>query len=130
MQFRFLTVFIMIFSLVANSLPIDAAVPNRVVYQGRLRKAGVGVAGPHIFVARLLSKDGEPLWSSGSISVILPATGEFSLLLEPTGVDWLNDDPRLEITVDGEKLEPADSFSSNPYAFVAGQVVAGSIAMT
>lgn len=83
--------------------------------------------GEHIFVVRILSSDGTPLWSSGNIKVNLPATGDFSLTLEPTGVDWFNDNPKLEVTVDGELLSPTDSFSSSPYALAAQTVADGAV---
>ncbi|HRY30420.1 MAG TPA: tail fiber protein [Elusimicrobiota bacterium] len=113
-------------SLVLAVDPVRA-VPNRITYQGRLSKSGVAVSGPHIFVVRLLSSSGGPLWSSGNIPATLPATGDFSFTLEPIGVDWPNDDPRMEITVDGEKMSPTEGFSATPYAFVAQQVVDGSV---
>ncbi|MBI4395636.1 MAG: hypothetical protein HY548_00980, partial [Elusimicrobia bacterium] len=43
-----------------------------------------------------------------------------TLTLEPnTNIEWLAKSPKLEISVDGQKLSPADSFSSSPYALVA-----------
>jgi microcystin-dependent protein len=104
-----------------------AAVPNRVAYQGRLSKAGVAAGGEHVFVARILAADGTPLWSSGNIAADLPPTGEFTLTLEPTGVDWLAQEPRLEISVDGEALTPSDPFAAAPYALVAASVSDGAV---
>jgi hypothetical protein len=106
---------------------LHAGVPNRIVYQGRLSQAGVSVAGTRTFVARILAQNGTPLWSSGNMSVTLPATGEFTLVLEPTGVDWAAHQPKLEISVDGETLSPADPFAASPYAFLADSVANGSI---
>ena len=112
----------LIFSiLILSSALLWADVPNRITYQGRLAKTGLAVTGAHIFVARILGADGKALWSSGNITVKLPASGDFSIVLEPTGVDWLNEKPQLEISIDGSKLSPNDGFSVSPYALVAAQ---------
>jgi hypothetical protein len=104
-----------------------AAVPDRIVYQGRLTKSGVSASGAHVFRARFLSSAGLELWKSGDISLTLPPSGDFTLELSPTGVDWLNDDPKLEITVDGDLLSPSSSFASSPYALAAKTVEDGAI---
>jgi hypothetical protein len=98
---------------------VMAAVPNRIVYQGRVTKASTPVTGVHSFVARLIAADGSELWKSSEMSIVLSASGEFSLTLEPTGIDWVRDTPRLEVTIDGEKLDPPESFAASPYALVA-----------
>jgi microcystin-dependent protein len=104
-----------------------ASVPERVSYQGRLHKSGVAITGEHTIVIRLLSSNGNQLWSSGPISVNVPATGDFTLTFEPSGVDWEAHDPRFEISVDGETLSPTDTFSSTPYSFLARNVVDGAV---
>ncbi|MBI4396375.1 MAG: hypothetical protein HY548_04720, partial [Elusimicrobia bacterium] len=73
--------------LVFSLASLWAGVPNRIVYQGRLAKSGVSVSGPHVFVARFIGTDGKQLWSSGNLNVTLPVTGDFTLTLEPTGIN-------------------------------------------
>jgi hypothetical protein len=114
-----------LFTLLAGA--VWAAVPDRIVYQGRLTKSGVSASGAHVFRARFLSSAGLQLWESGNISLTLPPSGDFTLELSPTGVDWLNDDPKLEITVDGDLLSPSGSFASSPYALAAKTVENGAI---
>lgn len=113
--------------MLAGAAPLQAAVPARVNYQGRLHKSGVAITGAHTFVVRLLSSGGTPLWSSGPLQVNVPATGDFSLTFEPAGVDWEAQDPRFEVTVDGETLSPTDTFSATPYSFLAQDVADGSV---
>ncbi|MGQ0644892.1 MAG: hypothetical protein ACT4O3_05325 [Elusimicrobiota bacterium] len=114
-----------LFTLLAGA--VWAAVPDRIVYQGRLTKSGVSASGAHVFRARFLSSAGLELWESGNIALTLPPSGDFTLELSPTGVDWLNDDPKLEITVDGDLLSPSGSFASSPYALAAKTVENGAI---
>lgn len=102
-----------------------AGVPNQIVYQGRLSKTGVPVGGSHVFNVRIYpnANPSVGLWHSGNMALDLPATGEFSLVLNiTTEIDWLNAAPRLEIMVDGEKLSPDGSFGANPYALAAKTV--------
>jgi hypothetical protein len=104
-----------------------AAVPNRIVYQGRLSKSGVGVAGPHLFQAVFISSAGATL-SSQTKNLTLPASGEFTLVLDGvTGINWLTDAPRLKISVDGEDLSPNEEFGVSPYAYVAQKVDASGV---
>ncbi|MBI4395699.1 MAG: hypothetical protein HY548_01295, partial [Elusimicrobia bacterium] len=55
------------------------------------------------------------------LNVTLPVTGDFTLTLEPTGINWVTDSPKLEISVDGQKLSPADTLNSSPYALLAAE---------
>lgn len=99
-----------------------AGMPNKIIYQGRLTKSGISGAGAHTFTATLVTDAGNvPL---GSFALTLPATGDFSLAipLPPTAIDWVNGNPKLKISVDGEDLTPVGDFGVVPYALVAKQV--------
>lgn len=113
-----------VFLIFLLCLTAAAAVPNRIVYQGRLSKGSGSTAGPHIFVATLVSGAGAALWSSGPLTKILPASGDFTLVLEPSGVDWVKDAPKLQIAVDGTVLSPHEDFAASPYALVASSAMA------
>jgi microcystin-dependent protein len=116
-KFKRAMVFLILSVLAAG--PLFAGVPNRIVYQGRLTKSGVSVSGAHTFRARLISAGGAEIWSSGDLALTLPPSGDFTLVLSPSGVNWINDDPKLEISVDGDILGPSDTFAASPYAIVA-----------
>lgn len=108
--------------LLGFGITLSAAVPNKIVYQGRLSKSGTSVAGVQTFTATLVTDSGDvPL---GSFPVTLPATGEFSLAipLPATAIDWVNGKPKLKISVNGEDLSPIEEFGVTPYALVAKQV--------
>jgi len=99
-----------------------AGMPNKIIYQGRLTKSGISGAGAHTFTATLVTDAGNvPL---GSFALTLPATGDFSLAipLPPTPIDWVNGNPKLKISVDGEDLTPVGDFGVVPYALVAKQI--------
>lgn len=106
-----------------------ASVPNRITYQGRLSKNSSPVIGSHTFGVRIYpaATPAASLWQDLNIPVTLGPEGEFTIVLEIGDIDWINTDPRLEITVDGEKLSPADSFETTPYSFVAKRVDAGGV---
>jgi hypothetical protein len=44
-------------------------------------------------------------------------------------VDWINDDPKLEITVDGDLLSPSSTFAAAPYARVADTAITAQTAL-
>ncbi|MGQ0644396.1 MAG: phage tail protein [Elusimicrobiota bacterium] len=116
-KFKRVMVFLSLIALASG--PLFAGVPNRIVYQGRLTKSGVSVSGAHTFRARLISAGGAEIWNSGDLALTLPPSGDFTLVLSPSGVNWINDDPKLEISVDGDILNPSDTFAASPYAIVA-----------
>ena len=49
-------------------LVAHAAVPSRIVYQGRLSKSGVGAAGRHTITVQFVDKDGTNLPYSQTVS--------------------------------------------------------------
>jgi hypothetical protein len=98
-----------------------AEVPSSITYQGRLYRSGVGAAGSKQFSFSLVSSS--ETRSLGNFPVTIPVTGEFSVVIPvPEDYDWAGKNPRLEVSVDGEKLTPSDLFSSNPYSLVTKKV--------
>jgi hypothetical protein len=57
-----------------------AGVPNRIIYQGRLFKSGVGISGEKSIRLTLVKADGKTVVDTKSFSVTLPATGEFTIV--------------------------------------------------
>jgi len=112
-----------------TGVALFASVPNRITYQGRLSKNSSPVIGSHTFGVRIFpaSNPAASLWQDLNIPVTLGPEGEFTIVVEVGDIDWINMDPRLEITVDGEKLSPTDSFETTPYSFVAKRVDVGGV---
>jgi hypothetical protein len=55
---------------------VTAGVPNRIIYQGRLFKSGVGISGEKSIRLTLVKADGgKRWWTPNRFSVSLPATG-------------------------------------------------------
>jgi len=113
---------ILFFSLFL-AVPAAAAVPNRITYQGRLIKSGITAAGPHTFIVHFVSGGSSIL--AFQQSVTLPATGDFTLLIDvPSTVHFFDNAYQLQLTVDGNALSPPDDFTAVPYALVAGTATA------
>jgi microcystin-dependent protein len=107
-----------VFLAVLMAVPAAAAVPNTITYQGRLVKSGVTTGGSHTFHACLKAGGGN-LWCK-DFTLSLPASGDFTLLLDPpASIDWIANAIQLELTVDGRVLSPADDFTAVPYALTA-----------
>jgi hypothetical protein len=96
-----------------------AAVPNRITYQGRLMKSGLTASGLHTFNVAFVSNTTGQSYTANPLSVTLPASGDFTLIIEiPTGVDFSQDSYKLKLTVDTVSLSPPDEFTAVPYALV------------
>ena len=65
-------------------------------------------------------------WSSGPTSVTV-TQGLFSAVLSPTGVDWQNVVPFVEVNVDGQTLLPREPVNSTAYALMCGSIADGSV---
>lgn len=103
---------------------VHAAVPSRIVYQGRLSKSGVGAAGRHTITVQFVDAEGNNLPASQTFDVDVPTTGDFSLEINniPPDADWINGLPKMRVIVGGETLTPDQAFSASPYALVARNV--------
>ncbi len=101
-----------------------AAVPSKIVYQGRLSKSGVGAAGQHTITVQFIDASGTNLPYSQTFDVNVPTSGDFSLEINniPPDADWVNGLPKMRVIVGGETLTPDQSFSASPYALVARTV--------
>ena len=73
------------------------SVPMAITYQGTLKQQGVPVNGPATLTFRLTSSDGTvQYWTAGDLTVNV-SQGLFSVVLSPTGVDWQNVIPYIEM---------------------------------
>jgi microcystin-dependent protein len=107
---------------------VTAGVPNRIIYQGRLFKSGVGISGEKSIRLTLVKADGKTVVDTKSFSVSLPATGEFTIVWDlEKEIDWRGDQPELKVEVDTDELTPRQQFSASPYAFVAKRVEVGAV---
>jgi hypothetical protein len=100
---------------------VTAGVPNRIIYQGRLFKSGVGISGEKSIRLTLVKADGKTVVDTKSFSVTLPATGEFTIVWDlEKEIDWRGDQPELKVEVDTDELTPRQQFSASPLR-VCGQ---------
>ncbi|MBL0058289.1 MAG: hypothetical protein IPP35_04085 [Elusimicrobia bacterium] len=115
--------------IVIMGLSVQAGVPEKVVYQGRLSRSGAAVASSQNIKVTLMDPNGvESPQIVFSSLVTLAATGEFSVLLNmPPNYDWERAAPELEIEVGGEVLTPREKINVSPYAFLAKKVAAGGV---
>lgn len=105
------------------------ALPQKVLYQGTLRRSGTIFTGNGTFLFRVTDATGATeYWTSGS-TVVAVTSGLFRY---PLGVDnlggtglnskpfanipWALIEPYVEVTVDGILLSPREPLSSVPYA--------------
>lgn len=107
-----------------------AAVPGQITYQGTLRDNGVPVTGPKTMIFRITDQAGTAVyWSSGQTMVNVDR-GYFATALSPTGVNWQNITPYIEVSVDGVLLMPREPLTSTLYSFMSQSVVDGAITLS
>jgi hypothetical protein len=103
------------------------SVPGQITYQGTLKESNVPVNAARMMQFRLTNANGTAVyWSSGNMSVNV-SQGLFSVPLNPTGVDWQNVLPHMEVSVEGQLLLPREPVTSTAYALMCGSVADGSI---
>ena len=106
-----------------------AGIPTKITYQGTLKDNGVPASGSHYLTFRIKDASGlTQYWDSGLMSV--PVTnGLFSVELQPTGIDWQNVTPYIEVSVGKppQTLAPLEPINASIYAKMAGSVIDGSI---
>jgi hypothetical protein len=103
------------------------AVPNQITYQGTLKQQGIPVNGNTTMSFRLTNSDGtQAYWASGDMPVNVNG-GLFSVPLSPSGVDWQNVVPYMEVSVQGQVLLPREQLTANAYALMSGGVTDGAI---
>jgi hypothetical protein len=95
--------------------------PTELNYHGTLREKTGPVTGTRTMVFRITNDQGTTVyWSSGNKDVQV-VNGYFSERLNPTGVDWANVIPYVEVSVNGKLLSPREPISANAYAFVSNE---------
>ncbi|MBI3292657.1 MAG: hypothetical protein HYZ73_07625 [Elusimicrobia bacterium] len=100
-----------------------AAPPQEISYQGVLREGDTPVTATKRMQFRVTNGEGTQVyWSSNDVSVPV-SSGVFSAMLAPVGVEWGNVTPYLEVTVEGQRLEPREKLTASPYALVSHRVV-------
>jgi hypothetical protein len=114
-------------SLLITVTAYAGSVPGQITYQGTLKEAGVPVHASKTMQFRLTNANGTAVyWSSGNTAVNV-AQGLFSVLLTPSGVDWQNVVPYMEVSVEGQVLLPREPVTSTAYALMSGSIADGSI---
>src|SRR5882672_887166 len=109
------------------SIAYAGAVPSQITYQGTLKEGGVPVTVTRNMQFRLTNSDGTAVyWSSGNTSVNV-VQGLFSTVLSPTGVDWQNVTPYVEVSIEGQVLLPREPISGTIYASISSTVVDGAV---
>ncbi len=108
-------------ALVAGlSATLFGDVPARLNYQGRYLEDESPVTGNRYFKFSITDGDGgAEQWSSGDVEIHVNK-GLFNYVLTPSGVDWRNITPYIEVRV-GEssadtKLEPSDRINASIYS--------------
>jgi hypothetical protein len=103
------------------------SVPAQINYQGTIKQQGIPVNGTVTMTFRLTSSDGTTAyWSSGDVPITV-TQGMFAAVLSPTGVDWQNVTPFIEVSVAGQVLLPREPVTSNAYSLMSGSVIDASV---
>ncbi|MFW6129924.1 MAG: phage baseplate protein [Atribacterota bacterium] len=115
--------FLVIF-LVAQVL---ASTPQQINYQGILREEGSPVNGERDFVFKITNKDGSIEYYSSPRKTLTVENGIFHSTITPTGVNWENIEPYIEVNVGKkgellEALEPREKIISSVYALNADKI--------
>lgn len=101
------------------AISVNAAVPNEIRYNGRLKSYQELVTGTKRMTFNLYYENGTtPIWSSGDVDVRV-SSGFFSYDLKPVNIDWSKGGVWLELAVDGNKLDPREKLMTQPYSFHA-----------
>jgi len=95
---------------------INAAVPNEITYQGRLKEYGQAITGTRTMCFKIYdaATDGHEKWSSGNTSVTI-TNGLFSKILSPS-LDWRGRDYYIETIISGKILAPREKITAQIYA--------------
>jgi len=102
-------------------------IPSQITYQGTLKQSGLPATGTKTMLFRLTNQDGTQVyWSSGNQSVAV-ANGLFSAQLSPTGVDWQNVTPYIEVSIEGQQLSPREPVAASVYAMMSQSIVDGAV---
>ena len=104
---------------------LNAGVPAKINFQGRLEESGQAVNDTRsmIFTIYAVETGGSPVWTSQPNNVLV-TNGLFSVNLETGTVSNISTDTfkgsrYIEVSVDGVTLSPRQEIISAPYALVA-----------
>src|SRR5438552_3142884 len=118
--------YLIVLNLIASG-PAVWAIPSQITYQGTLRQKGVPTTGTKTMFFRITDQDGTQVyWSSGNKSVQI-TNGLFSTQLSPSGVDWQNVTPYIEVSIEGQILLPREPVTATVYAALSNMVVDGAV---
>ena len=99
---------------------VFAAVPNQIVYQGKLKFYSVPANGPQSMFFEIYDDSGTPghagtqKWNSGNVSVNV-SSGVFSYTMTPT-MDWRGGNYWIQLTVNGKTLSPREQITPQVFA--------------
>jgi microcystin-dependent protein len=110
------------------AVPLWAGVvPSQITYQGTLKQGGVAANGTYTMTFQITDLAGaHQYWSSGPTQILVNQ-GLFSTVLSPSGVDWQNVTPFVEVHVNGQVLLPREPVTANSYALMCADVVDNAI---
>jgi hypothetical protein len=121
---RKLIIFTMLFTATAAW---TAGIPAQITYQGTLKQTGAPANGTKTMFFRITSQDGTQVyWSSGNKSVTV-SNGLFATQLAPSGVDWQNVTPYIEVSIEGQVLLPREPVAATVYAQMSQSIVDGAV---
>jgi hypothetical protein len=124
------TLAVAVYTWIALAAPAWA-IPSSITYQGSLKEKGLPATGTKNMLFRITNSDGSQVyWSSGNLTVTVN-NGLFSARISPTGVDWENVIPYIEVSVEGQLLQPREPVGASAYALMCQSVAneKGMIAM-
>ncbi|MFH1714631.1 MAG: phage tail protein [Elusimicrobiota bacterium] len=100
---------------------VQAAVPNEITYQGRLREYGKPVTGARNMEVAVFGTEtgGSALWT-GTYTGVQVSSGVFTVSLSPEGtVDWRKSDLWIETKIGSQALSPRNKITAQGYALHA-----------
>ena len=107
-----------------------ASIPPQITYQGTLKEKGVPMTASVTLSFRITDVTGQTqYWASGPQQVDVNQ-GLFTVLLSPTGVDWQNITPYIEVSVGSlspQMLTPRERITATIYSNISETVVDGAI---
>lgn len=112
---------------------LAGTVPNQITYQGTIKEKGVLVTGTRTMLFRITDSVGTNpgYWSSGPIDIAV-YQGLFSTVLSPTGVDWQNVIPYIELSVGPQGqtpqiMLPREPITATTYSLISGSIIDGAV---
>jgi hypothetical protein len=98
-------------------------IPVEINYQGTLREGKLPVTAPRSMLFRITNQDGSKVYWSQEFSSVKVTNGYFSQVLRPTGIDWQSITPYIELSINGQRLEPREPITATAYSFLSADIV-------